>query len=132
MKNYKNRIITASLILICIVQTGIFWYCGQKKSFLMCDELFTYTSSNNAEIQAFDMPLNQWLDREWYLSQTTASQEHSFEYAIPYRNQAADVHPPLYYILIHTLSSFAPGKVSVAAGVGLNIFFMLGCTILII
>ena len=131
MKNYKNRIITASLILICIVQTGIFWYCGQKKSFLMCDELFTYTSSNNAEIQAFDMPLNQWLDREWYLSQTTASQEHSFEYAIPYRNQAADVHPPLYYILIHTLSSFAPGKVSVAAGVGLNIFFMLGCTILI-
>ncbi len=131
MKNSKSYVIIGSLILICLVQLGIFWYYGNKKTFLMCDELFTYTSSNNAEIQAFDMPLNQWLDKEWYLSQTTATQEHTFEYAIPYRNQVADVHPPLYYMLIHTLSSFLPGRVSIAAGVGLNIIFMLGCTILI-
>ena len=63
----------------------------------MCDELFTYTSSNNAEIQAFDMPLNEWLDGDWYLSQGAAMEGHTFEYSIPYRNQAADVHPPVYY-----------------------------------
>ena len=47
------------LTLICLVQLCVFGYFGGQKSFLMCDELFTYTSSNNAEIQAFDMPLNE-------------------------------------------------------------------------
>lgn len=123
--------IVCGLFFICFIQLCILGYFGRQKAYLMCDELFTYTSSNNAEIQAFDMPLNEWLDKGWYLSQCAAMEEHTFEYAIPYRNQAADVHPPLYYILMHTLSSFVPGKISFAAGVGLNIFFMLGCTILL-
>lgn len=119
------------LTLICLVQLCVFGYFGGQKSFLMCDELFTYTSSNNAEIQAFDMPLNEWLDREWYLSQGAAMEGHTFEYAIPYRNQEADVHPPIYYFLMHTLCSLVPGKIVFGLGVGLNIFFMLGCTVLL-
>ena len=82
----------------------------------MCDELFTYTSSNNAEIQAFDMPLNEWLDGDWYLSQGAAMEGHTFEYSIPYRNQAADVHPPVYYFLMHTLSSMVPGRIVLVLG----------------
>ena len=119
------------LTLICLVQLCVFGYFGGQKSFLMCDELFTYTSSNNAEIQAFDMPLNEWLDKEWYLSQGAAMEGHTFEYAIPYRNQEADVHPPIYYFLMPTLCSLVPGKIVFGLGVGLNIFFMLGCTVLL-
>lgn len=129
----KNRDwrVAGGLLLICLVQLFFLAYFGKQKSFLMCDELFTYTSSNNAEIQAFDMPLNEWLDGDWYLSQGAAMEGHTFEYSIPYRNQAADVHPPVYYFLMHTLSSMVPGRIVFGFGVGLNIFFMLGCTILL-
>lgn len=127
----KSWRIAVVLFAICFIQLCVLSYFGKQKSFLMCDELFTYTSSNNAEIQAFDMPLNEWLDRDWYLSQGAAMEGHTFEYAIPYRNQAADVHPPLYYILMHTLCSFVPGQIVFALGTGLNIFFMLGCTLLL-
>ncbi len=123
--------IGGGLLLLCLLQLCFLWHFGRQKSFLMCDELFTYTSSNNAQIQAFDMPLNEWLDGDWYLSQGAAMEGHTFEYTIPYRNQAADVHPPFYYFLMHTLSSFVPGKIVFGLGVGLNIIFMLGCTVLL-
>lgn len=126
----KKKLITAGVLcVICLVQLCLWWHYGKQKEYLMCDELFSYTSSNNAEIQAFDMPLNQWLDKDWYLSQAAVTEGHAFDYAIPYRNQEADVHPPFYYVLLHTLSSFVPGQVSVALGVALNCFFLLGCTI---
>ncbi len=131
MELWKNRKLMVVLAAICLLQLGFLAYYGSWKSFLMCDELFTYTSSNNAEVQAFDMPLNEWLDEDWYLSQATIREGHAFDYAIPYRNQEIDVHPPLYYMMMHTLSSFVPGQLSFAVGVGLNIFFMLGCTILL-
>lgn len=127
----RKKLIIGSLILACLVQLCIMGYFGKQKAFLCNDELFTYTSSNNAETQAFDMPLNEWLHGGWYLSQGAAMEGHTFEYGIPYRNQAADVHPPLYYMMMHTLSSLRPGKISFMAGVALNIFFMLGCTVLI-
>lgn len=127
----KRWLIAGSLLLICLTQLCILSYFGKQKSYLMCDELFTYTSSNNAQVQAFDMPLNEWLDGDWYLSQGAVMEGHAFEYGIPYRNQVADVHPPLYYMMMHTLSSFVPGRISFTAGTALNILFMLGCTILI-
>lgn len=127
----KKWFMAVSLVLVCALQIGVQWYFGKQKTFLMCDELFTYTSSNNAEIQAFDMPLNEWLDKEWYLSQGAAMEGHTFDYSIPYGNQEADVHPPFYYFLIHTLSSLIPGEISFGVGIGLNILFMLGCTVLL-
>lgn len=127
----KRWFVTGCLILICLIQLAVLGYFGKQKTFLMCDELFTYTSSNNAEIQAFDMPLNEWLDKDWYLSQGAVTEGHTFDYSIPYRNQEADVHPPLYYMMIHTLSSFVSGEISFDIGVGLNIAFMLGCTLLL-
>lgn len=128
---WKKQKLMLVLAAICLLQLGFQAYFGRQKSYLMCDELFTYTSSNNAEVHAFDMPLNEWQDEGWYLSQATIQEGHGFDYAIPYRNQEVDVHPPLYYMMIHTLSSFIPGQLSFAVGVGLNIFFMLGCTVLL-
>lgn len=127
----KTLLICGLLLAVCLLELLLGWQYGRQKKYLMCDELFTYTSSNNAEIQAFDMPLNEWLDRDWFLSQSTVTEGHAFDYAIPYRNQEADVHPPFYYFLMHTLSSLVPGKLSIPAGVGLNLCFLWGSTILL-
>lgn len=127
----KKWLMVGVLAVICLIQVCVWWHFGKQKQFLMCDELFSYTSSNNAEIQAFDMPLNEWLDQDWYLSQAAVTEGHAFDYTIPYRNQEADVHPPFYYVLLHTLCSFVPGKVVIGLGVALNIFFLVGCTLLL-
>lgn len=127
----KKWLVRMLLLFLCLAELFLGWYYGRQKKYLMCDELFTYTSSNNAEIQAFDMPLNEWLDKAWFLSQATVTEGHAFDYSIPYRNQEADVHPPFYYFLMHTLSSLVPGKLSIAAGVALNLVFLLGSTLLL-
>ena len=39
---------TAGILLtvICLIQLGVSLYFGSQKSFLMCDELFTYGAAN--------------------------------------------------------------------------------------
>ena len=50
---------------------------------------------------------------------------HRFDYRNVWQNQALDVHPPLYYALLHTICSFFPGKHSMWYGEAINIIFVL-------
>lgn len=127
----KQIVVLGTLLFICLLQILLYSYYGKQKTYLMCDELFSYTSANHVGVQPFDIPLNEWLDKEWYVSQGAVMEGQAFDYTNPYQNQVSDVHPPIFYILLHTLSSFVPGEISIATGVGLNIFFMLGCTLLL-
>ncbi len=118
------------LAAICVVQLFIFLYFGVQKSYLMNDELFTYGASNNREGITMEFPLNQWQDKKLFMEYATPG-EDAFCYSIPYYNQTLDVHPPLYYYLIHTISSFRPNEFSYWIGVGLNLVFLLGCTVVL-
>lgn len=40
---------------------------------------------------------------------TTVEGEHRFQYGNVWKNQADDVHPPLYYAILHTICSVFPG-----------------------
>ena len=93
------------------------------------DELFSYATSNRAEGVAASLPSNEWLDEKWLIDYMSADAEHTFEYSIPYENQDADVHPPLFYIFLHTASSLIPEQFSYWAGTGCNIVFFLGSII---
>lgn len=116
---------------ICFVQILVCLYFGNQKSYLFVDELFSYASANYIDKGGTELPQNEWKNEEWYDKYVTVDPEHRFEYAIPYKNQMADVHPPLFYILLHTSCSLIPGKFSYWAGIGWNILFLLGCTILL-
>lgn len=117
-----------ALALICIVQLFVFLYFGSQKGYLMNDELFTYGSANHREGITMEFPLNEWLDESLFMDYVTP-EEDAFCYSIPYYNQTLDVHPPFYYFLIHTIASFRPNEFSYWTGVGLNLVFLLGCTI---
>lgn len=56
-----------------------------------------------------------------YLPFMTAKEGHLFDYRMVWENQAADVHPPFYYVLIHTVCSFFPGQFSPWFGIGVNL-----------
>ena len=93
------------------------------------DELFSYVTSNRVEGVAASLPSNEWLDENWLIDYMSADEEHTFEYSIPYRNQDADVHPPLFYLFLHTACSLIPEEFSYWAGTGCNILFFSGCTL---
>lgn len=55
-----------------------------------------------------------------------AAPDSRFRYDIVWRNQAEDVHPPLFYMLLHTVCSLFPGIFSIWFGMIINIVFACG------
>lgn len=119
------------LIVICLLQLMLSLFWADKKSYLFMDEVFSYATSNRAEGTAAELPAYEWLDERWLLDYVTVDEEHTFEYSIPYKNQASDVHPPLYYLFLHTACSLIPEKFSYWAGTGCNIAFFIVSTIVL-
>lgn len=118
------------LILICILQLCLCLLWTGKKTYLAPDELFSYVSANNPEYIG-TVPEQTWLDEEWYVDYVSAQPEHRFEYAIPYHNQDQDVHPPLFYLFLHTASSLIPDQFSYFTGTAFNILFFMICTVVL-
>ena len=42
----KTLLICGLLLAVCLLELLLGWQYGRQKKYLMCDELFTYTSSN--------------------------------------------------------------------------------------
>ena len=61
-----------------------------------------------------------------YMEYVTATDR--FNYKNVWQNQANDVHPPLYYTIVHTICSLMPGTFSFWYAGVINIFFSL-CTL---
>lgn len=66
---------------------------------------------------------NTVLDGSFFYNSLTVQQNQIFSYASVFASQAADVHPPLYYCLIHTICSFFPNTFSIWFGLAPNILF---------
>ncbi len=129
MKKREKMIVI--LILVCALQLFLSLFWAGKKSYLFMDELFSYAAANRAAGTAAELPANEWLDENWLLDYVSADPDHTFDYSIPYRNQATDVHPPLFYLFLHTACSFIPGEFSYWAGTGCNIIFFIGSTLVL-
>ncbi len=68
---------------------------------------------------------NTWMDGSVLFDMCTASKDDRFDYMQVYINQALDVHPCLYYILVHTVFSLFPGVYSVYFLFGVNMVCLL-------
>ena len=74
---------------------------------------------------------NNWMDGEELYRQITVSPDERFDYLQVYINQAMDVHPPLYYFIVHTVFGIFAGSYLDAYLFGINLFFLLGtCVVL--
>lgn len=124
----RKKVITL-FIFICVLQLALSLFWVSKKNFLFFDEVFSYYTANNVGGEEYWFVENEWMDGHWFSHFLSADPEHTFDYSIPYRNQIADVHPPLFYMFLHTACSFIPGEFSVLSGVVFNILFFQACTI---
>lgn len=68
---------------------------------------------------------NEWLPGSVMNDYVSVQPGERFSYASVYHNQTLDHHPPLYYILLHTVCSFFPNTFSPYFGFFLNCVFLI-------
>lgn len=113
------------ITLILVLQISLTVFYGIKKSGYHLDEMYTYTLANyeGGFVTDTEEVIEGWKSGEFYKEALSVENEESFNYRIPYNNQKEDVHPPLYYFVIHTFSSLATGQYSKWIGIIPNIIF---------
>ncbi len=72
-----------------------------------------------------------WIDGETFLEYITVGDKDAFSYLSVYFNVKDDTHPPLYFFLLHTMSSFLRESTEPLAGCLVNLAAMTGILILL-
>lgn len=112
------------LFAILLLQIGLMIYFGFRKEGLFLDELWTFNLANG-----YFFPMlsdasdyyNQWLSGTFFHEALTVTKPFAFDSV--FYNQSADVHPPLYYMIIHFICSLTIGEYSKWHGIVPNIVF---------
>lgn len=121
------------LVLLLLIQGAMVVWFGSQKVGYHEDEMATYELANypNFFFSTDEKNLETWQEGNAFQRALSVEGEERFNYAIPYHNQEQDVHPPLYYFIIHTLSSLVPGVFSKWIGILPNLVFTLLSTVLL-
>lgn len=114
-----------SLLLYCLFILFMILVIGNKKN-LHVDEVLSYGLSNHEGVMEFEEGRTYYPSNVVWLDYMTANSENRFHYGKVWRNQASDVHPPLYYAILHTICSFFPGRFSMWFAGVINILFAAG------
>ncbi len=98
-----------------------------KKDYYI-DEIYSYGLANSLTPQ-IDISNPGIFRPAWsvFRPYVTASWWHVLDLPSVWQNQAADVHPPFYYLLLHVVSSLAPGIFSRGFAGLINIISALVC-----
>lgn len=84
-----------------------------------------YQAYRVAQANSADTYTTTWVSGQDYQDYLAASESNTFNYASVYYNQRGDVHPPFFYILLHTICSVFQGVFSKWFGLGLNMVILL-------
>ena len=118
------------LIIIILILIGIRVYFGYQKEDFFMDETFSYTLMNMKEgagmIQTAPEFNNIWISGDKIKNMLVVGKDEVLRYDIVYYNQTQDVHPPLYYFLLHTASALSFGNFTKWTGIILNIIIFVG------
>ncbi len=117
-KNKQIIIIILFALLLC-AQTAVCLYFGSRKSGFHEDEFYSFYSTNKtAGLFVGD---REWQEKEQYRNEFVVLPGETFRYGLVAQMQSWDVHPPLYYFLLHTASSLFTGAFSKWLGIGVNL-----------
>ncbi|MCR4691345.1 MAG: hypothetical protein K5739_08375 [Lachnospiraceae bacterium] len=127
-KAFTNKKFWLALLLVCQLILLI-CMCGKKQGFHM-DEYYTYALANHDGGVDFNFEKGRLYEgKDLYTYLTCESGEVNLKRV--WENQAADVHPPFYYLWIHLCSALLPGRFCPWIGLGMNILIALISTVLI-
>ena len=116
---------------ICIFAVFVVLMIGvlSKKEDFHIDEYYSYGLANspNGLGMAVDWGIEYERDglNRLFVNYLAVWEDEIFDYKTVWANQSDDVHPPLYYAVLHTISSLFPGKFSIWFAGSINIIFAL-------
>ncbi|MCI8528267.1 MAG: glycosyltransferase family 39 protein [Lachnospiraceae bacterium] len=84
-----------------------------------------------AQANSADTRTTTWVSGQEYRDYLAVSENNRFNYASVYYNQRGDVHPPLYYMILHTICSVFQGSFSKWFAMSVNIAALLLTLILL-
>ncbi len=90
-----------------------------------------YQDYRIAQQNSADTTTTTWVSGEEYRNYLAVAEENTFNYASVYYNQRGDVHPPFFYMLLHTICSVFQGIFSKWFALAINIFFLMATLIVL-
>ena len=121
--NSKNsRFFIIGIVVTLFVCLGIFFYYGEKKEIMFCDEVYSYTVAN---VHGVHIAVR---DNKWYtapeMDKRFSSQE-GYNFRAVIDGTGNDVSPPIYYCSIKAVAATFPTSTSKWIGLGTNLFFFI-------
>lgn len=106
------------MLLSLLVCLGIFFYYGQKKEIMFCDEVYTYTVAN---VHGVHIAVR---DNKWYVEEEMDKRFSSLE-GYNFRDvrmgTGNDMSPPIYYNSFKAVAATFPTSTSKWLGFGTNL-----------
>ena len=132
MKRTKRKIPWILLIFAILIVNALYW-CTRKEGYYI-DELWSYGLSNGYYMPFLHQKenyMNSWHQPIFYKDYLMVRQDEIFSYGSVYDNQVHDVHPPFYYMLLHTICSLFSNRFSKWFGLLVNLPFYCGSVFLL-
>lgn len=123
IKEKYNRYIMLMISIAVTLSVCIYW--GVEKSGMFIDEIYSYGLSNGyytpfiRSVKDGEMT-DKILSKQEMIDYVTVGENDAFKFDSVYYNQTKDVHPPLFYWILHLCSSLNKGSFSKWIGLGLN------------
>lgn len=116
MKSRSEKLIFAAIVLtLLIVQV----YFAHGKQGFHEDEFYSFFSSNRTA--GLFTPDREWVETESIRNEFVVLPGEGFRFALIKEIQSWDVHPPLYYQVLHAACSLFPGVFSKWIGILVNL-----------
>ena len=109
----------AFMILMIAAQVAVLIYFGARKAGFHEDVFYSYFSSNRSA--GLYTPDGEWVDTETILNEFRVLPGERFHFGTVKLVQSWDVHPPLWYYLLHFACSLSAGVFSKWQGLAVNI-----------
>lgn len=131
--NRSKWIVAVGMLVVIVVQVAMMGYFGTLKKGYHIDEMFTYELANypNVFFSRTEGFLDSWVEGDFYRQALSVDGIGDLDFSIPYHNQEEDVHPPLYYFVIHLMSACFPGEMSKWSGIIPNMAFCMVTAVLL-
>jgi len=122
----KDKSIVKRLCFLFLIATQLVFilYFGHQKRSFFCDEFFSYGLSNSEDYWTIQYDTG-WVKKDYFLNYLEVKSGTPFSLKAPYWNQTNDVHPPLYYVILHIACCLFRDSYSKWIGIGVNFIFLL-------
>ena len=110
----KTNIYIIFVVILCIQVLFMLYYCNMKKGYFV-DEIWSYGLSNSyyhAQLEDNNSLENVKISSELFKKYLTVDEGKNFKFGSVVNNQMHDAHPPLFYMVLHSVSSLFTGTFS--------------------